>query len=327
MKFLVRYLFQQNCISLAYVNYVGMCYTLFLSCAALLVTSALYLPLLYSHSTTTFRALTLWTWFIFGNLVANYILMLVSAKKSVFQGSPLELCTSTQRNGSHNNILNTTFPNRDTYTHPNGQFRTCSNWKYCTVCDHYAPPRSRHCPFCQRCILRHDHHCLFTGCCIGLHNQRYFIVFCVYGWIGSFKAATLSLFYLNSVRGSSLYSYLPPNALFSLIFGDLEFSLFCIMLLLYLLFTTHLACTYFMFWQLLLLARGQTAYEYVKGITPFQTSFRHHVKSVFGPYWLVNFIIPMFWFSPSTAGSGLVWDNPQTKKIWLTTTNKRRILH
>lgn len=317
MKFLVRYLFQQKCISLGYVNYVGMCYTLFISCAALLLTSVLYLPVLYSHSIVTFRALTLWCWFIFANLLANYILMLQSAKRSVFRGSPLELCTtSTQRTiAPDSTVLNPDFTNREACVDTNGHSRTSWNWKYCTVCDHYAPPRSRHCPFCQRCILRHDHHCLFTGCCIGLHNQRYFIVFCVYGWIGSFKAATLSLFYLNSVRASSLYTYLPPNALFNLIFGDLEFSLFCVMLLLYLFFTTHLACTYFMCWQLLLLARGQTAYEYVKGVTPFQTPFRHHVKSVFGPYWLANFIIPLFWFNPSMAGSGLVWDNPQTKKI------------
>lgn len=384
MKQFMQFLFRQRKVSLSFVNYAGMCYTIVLSAVAVLVTTLIYIPFLYSHHTITFRALTLWTWFIFGNLAANYVLMLLSSTKSVYRGikvtnptmasssslpmssspalssssssssslsSPLLLSSSPSSSTDsasachyHSSTASLSWPTsasgsvlvsafgstgpshsktgylvqpqqRPTPAPPTVAQQppqTPANWKFCSLCDHYAPPRSRHCPFCQRCILRHDHHCLFTGCCIGLYNQRYFIVFCVYGWIGSFKAASLTLLYLSYVRGSSLYTYLPPNAFFNLLFGDLDLSIFCIALLLYLLFTTHLACTYFMCWQLLLLARKQTANEYVKGMAPLQKSFRHHVKSVFGPYWLLNFIIPMFWTNPSSgySGSSLLLDAP-----------------
>ena len=54
---------------------------------------------------------------------------------------------------------------------------------YCSKCQVYTPPRSRHCDICDTCILKRDHHCLFTGCCIGHFNYRYFVLCAVYtGW-------------------------------------------------------------------------------------------------------------------------------------------------
>lgn len=57
-------------------------------------------------------------------------------------------------------------------------------WRYCSVCQVNAPPRSHHCNVCDECILKHDHHCMFAGRCVGFHNQRYFVMALVYILIG-----------------------------------------------------------------------------------------------------------------------------------------------
>ena len=38
-----------------------------------------------------------------------------------------------------------------------------ANWRFCSICEANAPPRSHHCHICDMCILKRDHHCVFSG--------------------------------------------------------------------------------------------------------------------------------------------------------------------
>eukprot|EP00747_Dinoflagellata_sp_TGD_P098091 gnl/TRDRNA2_/TRDRNA2_167340_c0_seq1.p1 gnl/TRDRNA2_/TRDRNA2_167340_c0~~gnl/TRDRNA2_/TRDRNA2_167340_c0_seq1.p1 ORF type:complete len:354 (-),score=45.02 gnl/TRDRNA2_/TRDRNA2_167340_c0_seq1:148-1209(-) len=75
--------------------------------------------------------------------------------------------------------------------------------KFCTTCNVFRPPRSKHCSFCDNCVLRFDHHCTWLGNCVGLYNYRFFVgliysatlflseciyvVFCIFGQIASHR--------------------------------------------------------------------------------------------------------------------------------------------
>ena len=49
--------------------------------------------------------------------------------------------------------------------------------RYCRVCRHIKPLRTKHCYTCGRCVRRFDHHCPWLGNCVGERNHRFFWLF------------------------------------------------------------------------------------------------------------------------------------------------------
>eukprot|EP00521_Asterionellopsis_glacialis_P007439 CAMPEP_0195290462 /NCGR_PEP_ID=MMETSP0707-20130614/6316_1 /TAXON_ID=33640 /ORGANISM="Asterionellopsis glacialis, Strain CCMP134" /LENGTH=660 /DNA_ID=CAMNT_0040350593 /DNA_START=255 /DNA_END=2237 /DNA_ORIENTATION=+ len=52
-------------------------------------------------------------------------------------------------------------------------------YRYCSTCNIFRTPRSKHCNSCNVCVSKFDHHCPWVGNCIGERNHRYFFVFLI----------------------------------------------------------------------------------------------------------------------------------------------------
>lgn len=183
------------------------------------------------------------------------------------------------------------------------------SWQKCIDCDHLMPPRTHHCTLCRRCILRRDHHCFFTGSCVGFENQRYFVVFCFYCTVGAAYATYVSVEYIYLVHmtaSSGWIHFLVPLTMFEWLLGYSSFGFLFFVLMMYFCAMTAMGSAGIMVWQLFLISQGSTSFEYGKGVIKYKTNILHNFRSVFGSYWLLNFIFPMTWIK--IPGNGVDWN-------------------
>ena len=170
-------------------------------------------------------------------------------------------------------------------------------WEFCKKCDMHVPPRAYHCKFCKKCILKRDHHCFIVGNCVGFNNQRYFIVFnfyailvCLLGGIGNVK-------YLKEVywpESNGWTDFIPPVALWRWIFYDFKGHICVMVFHLYMqLVFGSLGFVYFTSNSFMAM-NGKTLFEIGKKVPIKSTCSRNrNLQSVFGGFWLLNFIFPM----------------------------------
>ncbi|XP_076059787.1 putative palmitoyltransferase ZDHHC24 isoform X2 [Oratosquilla oratoria] len=173
----------------------------------------------------------------------------------------------------------------------------CKQLRYCPTCKIYKPERSHHCSLCDRCIHQRDHHCFFLGTCVGGYNLCYFIVFCLYACIGCIYAAGIlhsyySLTYLRQFWSSQFHYYFYPVTIILWLLGKAELQEIGWVTLLYVAVATVAFTGFCVLQQLFLVLRGQTQYEYNKGLLMVHRSATHNFLHIFGRYWILHFLFP-----------------------------------
>lgn len=277
------------------LNYLGISYALGYSLLLFVLTYFVTIPFAYedgsgNHDEESISSIRYLTIYIYFNFIANYVLLRYGAAKSIY-------CTP-----------------RDL---PYYSVTTREDWKMCKQCNQDVPARTHHCPLCNMCVLKRDHHCFFVGCCVGFHNQRYFICCAFHTLLCCALSFYFMMLYLSAhyvtFLGPEFFKYFLPYALVVWLFGSTTFGIFFYILIFYLNITTLLASIFFFIWQFNLVKGGQTSYEFVKGKKTYQTNLLTSIRSVFGPFWILNFIFPMPCIK--NEGDGKTWMNGNTKYL------------
>ncbi len=272
--------------SVIYLDMFGVSYFITYTVLIFVTSIILTMPVVYEESTDT---LTLRRWFgmfLTFNTVANYILTVrnrsfyqTSSAADRFQGLP------------------------------------DSNWKRCIDCQHSSPPRTHHCPICDHCILKRDHHCFFTAACVSFHNQRWFILLCLYSTMGGIYGFYLTWQYITMeymyIFSSNFYHFIFPVTLLECMLGYTSWMFLYLTILMYMSLFTLLGSGGIFLMQFYMACVGINSYELSKGIHTYR-SFRilNNLNSVFGPFWMLQFIVPLPFLK--SKGDGMHW--PQGSK-------------
>ena len=150
--------------------------------------------------------------------------------------------------------------------------RTSTLW--CDVCRIDKPTvRTHHCKICRACILRRDHHCYVLGECVGLGNQGHFILFLLHAAISLCFSSAFFILYVNHnyLLGLSFkeivvgqFYLFPLNAFRWLFWRDFNFTLIFVSLFLAVSSLNALVCGAYGLFQLTLILRDETSYEFWK---------------------------------------------------------------
>lgn len=179
------------------------------------------------------------------------------------------------------------------------------SWAPCLVCKQMRPPRCHHCPLCEKCVLKRDHHCYFAGRCVGFYNQRHFVVFCfwaivacLYGGLHSFTYMTHEMW--PHIR---LLDLLFPVAIIRAIFGYINLQIAILVFVGNMIAYFAYQSSMFLLDMTSLISRGITQFEEAnihgkKMIVADKRSTEEKIASVFGKYWILNFVIPLHFVLP-----------------------------
>ncbi|KAK2154089.1 hypothetical protein LSH36_277g03050 [Paralvinella palmiformis] len=188
------------------------------------------------------------------------------------------------------------------------------DWKYCILCQAYAPPRSHHCRVCGTCILKRDHHCWFAGCCVGYQNFRYY--YCMVATI-TIAAIYANLYHAEYIfanlggfsLGTILCIFLPHVAGF---FGFLSLSQFIIALMAFIALLCMIMFTWLFVLQCIHLYNGQTEYERHKNDTDYDLGLRKNLIDGLGKRWYLVMLSP--WIRSDLCGDGMWFETREKTK-------------
>lgn len=170
------------------------------------------------------------------------------------------------------------------------QIKQLPEWRYCSFCEQYAPPRSFHCYTCRRCILKRHNHCLFMGKCVGHNNHRFYILFIWYVWLGSVFSTYLNwhhfvLTYQNFSLKVLMINMMP---MFAWVFGFISaLELYSVFTNTMCLVLSMLVFVYFLI-NFRMTLRNQTWHESAKNIQVYDLGgWKNNLREAMGVNWLV----------------------------------------
>ncbi|CDW55787.1 zf-DHHC domain containing protein [Trichuris trichiura] len=153
--------------------------------------------------------------------------------------------------------------------------------RYCLFCHFMVPVICHHCPVCDYCVFRKDHHCFFMGGCVGFGNQRYFIVFLFWATLGSMYSLFLVFLYFIMAIYESMCD---------------KHEILCVLYVSIVICCTF-GSTWFLVYQCAMVVKGRSARGYfcLRDMFPANRNptIAQRIELVFGPYWAVNFLVPL----------------------------------
>ena len=134
-----------------------------------------------------------------------------------------------------------------------------------------------------------------TNTCIGFTNQRFFVVLCFYISLACFGGLGFGLKYLYNEYYAHvpLWDYFLPVTLYQWYYGVYPIDAVFLVCHLYLLPPVGFLCSAFLIFQIALVATGKTPFELLKNLHQKNShSISRNIESVFGRFWLMNFLLP-----------------------------------
>ncbi|XP_076454517.1 putative palmitoyltransferase ZDHHC24 [Babylonia areolata] len=184
-------------------------------------------------------------------------------------------------------------------------------WRFCSVCECNAPPRSYHCNICGTCVLKRDHHCTFAGCCVGHSNQRYFMVMIFWIWVASVYASVMNLDVVYHIFGEyslkTLFVLVLP--LLAWMFQVVETVTMTMAFMISLCIIALLMTSALLGYHMINIVNGQTVYEKTYKIHTYNVGVLQNLKEVFGENWTVSWIWP--WIASPLPGNGIQFTERQ----------------
>ncbi|XP_050501073.1 probable palmitoyltransferase ZDHHC24 [Diabrotica virgifera virgifera] len=180
------------------------------------------------------------------------------------------------------------------------------DWKFCSVCESLAPPRSWHCSVCNVCILKRDHHCMFTSYCVGLENHRYFMVFLLYMLIATLYASFYNMRFIShfitfDFSWKSIFKIVFPLAT---LFMDWTQNQLFIFLILIVLFGAGFSGA-LLYFHVDLMFRSVVTHER-NTVSKYDRGRLENVKLVLGEKWYLVWLSP--WIESKLPCDGINWD-------------------
>ena len=171
------------------------------------------------------------------------------------------------------------------------------SWVPCLRCNRPRPPRCHHCSLCNTCILKRDYHCFIAGACVGYRNFRHFTVFIFWAVVGAtygtMHMLPFTYYYIESSPQLSFKDLFLPCTVIRAILSFIEWKEVFLLILAYSLIAYNMWSISFLRDLTELIREGRTSFEdSLKVKVCDSRSLKEKLRSVFGYYWMLNFLFP-----------------------------------